>query len=191
MSDGTISGTVTYSDVDAAISFESQLAVISSNLPDVSGNWEFSVTIWVYFSSSVLVTSLRQSIIFIGSGAGTATGIGLVSFPTTRQIDVFIWGAVSFIVPDYALPEDTWTHLGVTYSSAGNRQFYVDGVLKGEFQHNTFLNLPNNPELRIGNSPSTSHQSNRVSFSRFRLYDKVLTSSAIQAEYDIPRAPGV
>jgi hypothetical protein len=176
------SGTTQYTD--SSISFITSNTFYSTNIPGISGNQSLSFTVWVKSLSSSPVSQNRQSFFLLGN-LSNQQSIGFLRATSTGQFSVFIWGT-EWLLDSPLFDQDVWTHVGLVYSDNGIARLYIQGSYVGAFQF-PFLALPSSPVLRLGWNGFVNHASNGVQISRFRMFDKAISASDVQIDYDLGR----
>ena len=170
-----------YDATEKALVFDGSNDYVTKNLTGISGDFIFSASLWVYHESS---TNNAAQFFTIGNNAtNQMVGFRLNSSMTSAYVYFY---SADTLTATISTVLNTWNHFVVTYDGSTQR-LYQNGVLV-ESNSGSGLNLPQDPELRIGHRPgagSTEYLDGYLS--NFKLYDVALTETEVKRLYDMGR----
>ena len=170
-----------YDATEKALVFDGSNDYVTKNLTGISGDFIFSASLWVYHESS---TNNAAQFFTIGNNAtNQMVGFRLNSSMTSAYVYFY---SADTLTATISTVLNTWNHFVVTYDGSTQR-LYQNGVLV-ESNSGSGLNLPQDPELRIGHRPgagSTEYLDGYLS--NFKLYDVALTAEEAKRLYDMGR----
>jgi hypothetical protein len=178
---GTLVNGAAYSSTDRALTFDGGNDYVTGNLTGISGNFIFSASLWVYHTST---TDNQSQFFTIGSNAVNQM-IGFRLNGSMTEIRLYFYSRDT-LVATISTILNTWNHFVVTYDGS-TQSVYQNGVLV-KSQAGSGLNLPQNPELRIGyRSGGTSTEYLNGYLSNFKLWNVALMAKEIAQEYALGR----
>ena len=170
-----------YDATEKALVFDGSNDYVTKNLTGISGDFIFSASLWVYHESS---TNNAAQFFTIGNNAtNQMVGFRLNSSMTSAYVYFY---SADTLTATISTVLNTWNHFVVTYDGSTQR-LYQNGVLV-ESNSGSGLNLPQDPELRIGHRPSAGSTEYLDGYlSNFKLYDVALTAEEAKRLYDMGR----
>jgi hypothetical protein len=178
---GTLVNGAAYSSTDRALTFDGGNDYVTGNLTGISGNFIFSASLWVYHTST---TENQPQFFTIGSNAVNQM-IGFRLNGSMTEIRLYFYSRDT-LVATISTILNTWNHFVVTYDGS-TQSVYQNGVLV-KSQAGSGLNLPQNPELRIGyRSGGASTEYLNGYLSNFKLWNVALMAKEIAQEYALGR----
>jgi hypothetical protein len=178
---GTLVNGAAYSSTDRALTFDGGNDYVTGNLTGISGNFIFSASLWVYHTST---TDNQSQFFTIGSNAVNQM-IGFRLNGSMTEIRLYFYSRDT-LVATISTILNTWNHFVVTYDGS-TQSVYQNGVLV-KSQAGSGLNLPQNPELRIGyRSGGASTEYLNGYLSNFKLWNVALMAKEIAQEYALGR----
>ena len=174
-----------YDATEKALVFDGSNDYVTKNLTGISGDFIFSASLWVYHESS---TNNAAQFFTIGNNAtNQMVGFRLNSSMTSAYVYFY---SADTLTATISTVLNTWNHFVVTYDGSTQR-LYQNGVLV-ESNSGSGLNLPQDPELRIGHRPSAGSTEYLDGYlSNFKLYDVALTADEVKRLYDMGRLGNV
>lgn len=172
---------------NGALNFDATNDIVNfGNNAKLAMRSNLSIFAWVKTSSTY------QSIVSWGSSGtgGVANGnYGLGSFGTLcgggGRLAVYVGS--SWRCGSTSIHDGSWHHVGYTFDSAGNLQYYFDGVTDGSAiaTGSQFSNSPNNELIFGADDGSTSYNfPYGGTLDEVRVYNRVLSSSEVAAIYN-------
>jgi len=170
-----------YDAVAKALAFDGSNDYVTKNLTGISGDFIFSASLWVYHESS---TNNAAQFFTIGNNAtNQMVGFRLNSSMTSVYFYFYSGNTLTATISTVLFK---WNHFVVTYDGSTQR-LYQNGVFV-KSNPGSGLNLPQDPELRIGHRPgagSTEYLDGYLS--NFKLYDVALTTEEVKRLYYMGR----
>jgi hypothetical protein len=179
--DGLTYNGASYDASEKALVFDGSNDYVTTTLRNISGDFIFSASLWVYHENT---TNNQAQFFTIGSNA-TNQMIGFRLNNSMTSVYVYFYSG-NTLTQTISTVLYNWNHFVVTYNGS-TQSLYQNGVLLGT-NAGSGLNLPENPELRIGNrNTGGSNEYLDGYLSNFKLYDVVLTADEAKRLYDMGR----
>lgn len=146
------------------------VAGTANNLP--SGSAPRTLSVWAYPTN----TGSHGTLVSMGgSGASQRFSIHIQSGG-----QILMWGSSDDFNSGSNIPQDTWTHLTMTYTGT-DITLYVNGTFQSNIFNNT-LNTSAPETLQIGNDLGLGRYAG--SMDEVRVYDRALSAAEVMELYD-------
>ena len=183
---GSQTGGVGFDTVYKAFTFDGTSQYISTTATGISSS-AYTLVTWAKILRRSDGTYLLDSIIALGdwaSGNGRAIQIG---YNTDGSISANLKGFASAITVSNTLSDDKWFHIAGKFTSGGDVNLYIDGVLVDTKPGGDF-DIPSNPPLFLGSRANSSGavETSRLmkgSIANARLFNRPLSSDEIYQLY--------
>jgi hypothetical protein len=170
-----------YDTVVKALVFDGSNDYVTKNLTGISGDFIFSASLWVYHESST--NNVAQFFTIGNNATNQMVGFRLNSSMTSAYVYFYSGDTLTATISTVLFK---WNHFVVTYDGSTQR-LYQNGVFV-KSDSGSGLNLPQDPELRIGHRPSGGSTEYLDGYlSNFKLYDVALTTEEVKRLYYMGR----
>jgi len=178
-------GGVGFDTVYKAFTFDGTSQYISTTATGISSS-AYTLVTWAKILKRSDGTYSLDSIIALGDWVGNGTAIQ-IGYNTDGSVSANLKGYPSAISVSNILSDDKWFHFAANFTSSGDINLYIDGVLV-DTKPGATLNIPSNPPLFLGsraNSSGTIETARLMkgSIANARLFNRALTSDEIYQLY--------
>jgi hypothetical protein len=182
---GSQTGGVGFDTGHKAFTFDGTSQYISTTATGISSP-AYTLVTWAKIVRRSDGTYSLDSIIALGDWASNGRAIQ-IGYNTDGSIQANLKGYTSASILSNTLSDDKWFHIAANFTSGGDINLYVDGVLV-DTKPGATLNIPSNPPLFLGSraNPSGTVENSRLmkgSIANARVFNRALTSDEIYQLY--------
>jgi prepilin-type N-terminal cleavage/methylation domain-containing protein len=148
--------------------------VEASYIPEITYNGTFSISFWVYQSSTA---SQKGLIIQNSGGPSDRNGMGIIS---GGQVSIRYYDGSSYTTKSGATSQDQWNHI-VGINDGGALKIYINGGEKNDTSGGVYLFITN--KFIIGKNTDTTEDFFKGKISDVRIYGTALTAEEVNRIY--------